>query len=200
MRRSKADAEQTRISIMDAAERVFVERGIGLTTLEQIARAAGVTRGAVYWHFSCKTDLLEAMRERYRPPQVELLEAAADSHEDPLGLLETISCDILLQFETDESRQRMFVILSNHIPFECGANWQETCNTAMFELLEQLMTRARDTGTLVETLSPCEAAVSLMIATNGLLSEWLRCGKAFPLGDLGVRLMRRHIHALRKPA
>ena len=78
MRRCKADAEQTRSSIMDAAERMFVKNGVGQTSLEQIARAAGVTRGAVYWHFKDKADLLQAMYERNKPPQVELLRMAAN--------------------------------------------------------------------------------------------------------------------------
>ena len=46
MRRSKADAEQTRLEILNAAEILFSKHGIARTTLEQIARAAGVTRGA----------------------------------------------------------------------------------------------------------------------------------------------------------
>ena len=49
-----------------------------------------------------------------------------------------------------------------------------------------------------DSLTPHEAAVSLMIMSNGLLSEWLRSGKAFGLTDLGMRLVRRHLETLRK--
>ena len=51
MRRTKEQAEQTRVAILEAAERLFLEKGVAQCSLEQIARAAGVTRGAVYWHF-----------------------------------------------------------------------------------------------------------------------------------------------------
>jgi len=47
VRRTKEEAEQTRDQILDAAEILFFERGVAHTSLEQIARAAGVTRGAV---------------------------------------------------------------------------------------------------------------------------------------------------------
>lgn len=198
MRRCKADAEQTRSSIMDAAERMFVKNGVGQTSLEQIARAAGVTRGAVYWHFKDKADLLQAMYERNKPPQVELLRMAAPCSDDPLTLLETTNAEILSLIESDEGRQRMFALLCNHIPVEGNAHRQEAMNTAMYQLLLQLMERARETDTLTDSLTPHEAAVSLMIMTNGLLSEWLRSGKAFGLTDLGMRLVRRHLETLRK--
>ena len=48
MRRTKEDAQQTRESLLDAAECLFAERGVSRTSLQDIAKAAGVTRGAVY--------------------------------------------------------------------------------------------------------------------------------------------------------
>ena len=56
MRRSKAEAEATRESLLTAAEQLFAEQGIGSTRLSDVASAAGVTRGAIYWHFKNKDD------------------------------------------------------------------------------------------------------------------------------------------------
>ena len=50
-RRTRDEALETRNTILDTAERVFSERGVSHTTLADIAAAAGVTRGAIYWHF-----------------------------------------------------------------------------------------------------------------------------------------------------
>ena len=61
VRRTKEDAMATRDSILDAAELLFAERGVSSTTLQHIATAAGVTRGAIYWHFKNKQALLTAM-------------------------------------------------------------------------------------------------------------------------------------------
>ena len=63
-RRTKDEAEKTRNAILDAAEHVFNEHGVARTSLEEIARAANVTRGAVYWHFKDKIALCEAMLQR----------------------------------------------------------------------------------------------------------------------------------------
>ncbi|WP_165679178.1 TetR family transcriptional regulator, partial [Metapseudomonas otitidis] len=61
MRRTKEEAEKTRADILAAAELLFLENGVAHTSLEQIARAAGVTRGAVYWHFQNKAHLFHEM-------------------------------------------------------------------------------------------------------------------------------------------
>lgn len=199
MRRSKADAEQTRATILDAAERVFCERGVAQATLEQVARAAGVTRGAFYWHFKDKEDVLTALHDRFKPPQVALIEAAAESgHQDPMSLLETTGVEFLGLFEADESRQRMFTILSSAVSTSSAAARHRASNAEMFHLLLRMTQRARELGVLAEDLSPEEAAVSLMVQVNGLMSEWLRSGKAFGLQDVGGRLLRRHMASLRR--
>ena len=49
---------RTRQRLLDEAQRLFRERGYAATSLEQIAEAAEVTKGAIYGHFSSKEDLL----------------------------------------------------------------------------------------------------------------------------------------------
>jgi TetR/AcrR family acrAB operon transcriptional repressor len=77
-RRTKAEAAATREALIDAAEEMFMAHGVARTTLEQIARHAGMTRGAVYWHFKNKADLFRAMLERVRMPFDELVQEIDD--------------------------------------------------------------------------------------------------------------------------
>ncbi|MCC7151144.1 MAG: TetR family transcriptional regulator, partial [Rubrivivax sp.] len=67
-RRTKQAAQVTRESLLDAAERVFQQRGVSRTALSDIAQAAGVTRGALYWHFKDKAALVNAMMDRVTLP------------------------------------------------------------------------------------------------------------------------------------
>jgi TetR/AcrR family acrAB operon transcriptional repressor len=62
-RRTKEEAQATRSHILDTAELVFEQRGVSGTSLHEIAKAAGVTRGAIYWHFADKQALVAAIRE-----------------------------------------------------------------------------------------------------------------------------------------
>ena len=77
-RRTREEALETRNRILDAAERVFNEHGVSRTSLASIASAAGVTRGAVYWHFRDKTDLFDAMMQRVVLPLETMLNRSAD--------------------------------------------------------------------------------------------------------------------------
>ncbi|MDG5483931.1 TetR/AcrR family transcriptional regulator [Mycolicibacterium gadium] len=57
--------EHTRSLLLDAAEEVFAEKGFTPASLDDIARAAGYTKGAIYKHFATKEDLFLAVSDRY---------------------------------------------------------------------------------------------------------------------------------------
>ncbi|RRD57824.1 TetR family transcriptional regulator [Comamonadaceae bacterium OH2545_COT-014] len=89
-RRTKEDALATRAALLDAAECAFQQKGVARTSLADIAQQAGMTRGAIYWHFKDKTDLFTAMMERVTLPLHARLEAVAqagDGAGDAVALL-----------------------------------------------------------------------------------------------------------------
>ena len=62
-RRTKEEAEQTRTAVLNSALDLFYEKGYSRTTFDEIAKRINLTKGAVYWHFRNKADLLaELMR------------------------------------------------------------------------------------------------------------------------------------------
>jgi len=198
MRRSKQDAEQTRIAILDAAEKMFCSQGVAAATLEKISREAGVTRGALYWHFKDKLDLLRALHERsLTPEEVLIRNAAAQGHDDPLGLLERAAIDMLLSFEQDERQQRMFVIMNSHAVEDEAAAWQRGVNADLFRTLVTLADQAKALGKLVPDLSPEEAAIMMIATMGGLLNEWLRTGRTFGLSNVGIKLLARQMAFIR---
>jgi TetR/AcrR family acrAB operon transcriptional repressor len=200
MRRAKEDAEQTRVAILDSAERLFAEKGIAATTLEAISRAAGVTRGAFYWHFKDKAELLDALFARRELPQQEVLARAADGgHADPLGLLETSGHEVLAIFEADEGQQRLFRILSNHGEDSEVAGRIEAHTREVLDLLRRVAEAAGRGGGLNPAFTPEEVAVLMLVTMNGLLSEWLRSSRAFPLTALGFKVLSAQISLLRLP-
>ncbi len=76
VRRTKEESLETRRAIIDAARDVFVAHGVTQTSLEQIAEAAGVTRGAIYWHFADKAELFYAMRDQVKIPLIDRSDVA----------------------------------------------------------------------------------------------------------------------------
>lgn len=198
MRRRKEDAEQTLHAIMDAAEEMFCTQGVAAATLEKIARQAGVTRGAVYWYFKDKTDLLRALRERSLTPQHILIRTAAEQgHDDPLGLLQDAAEAMLTAFEQDLQQQRMFMILQSRMPDAEGTAWLNEVNAEMYGALTALFRQAAEKGMLAKPFSPEEAATLLMASVSGLLNEWLRSGQRFSLVDLGTRYLAQQMVSFR---
>lgn len=112
VRRTKEEAQRTRDRILDAAEQVFYDKGVSRTSLADIAAQAGVTRGAIYWHFENKGDLFTAMFDRVLLPLDELGAPPADTaSDDPLARLGTVLKWCLQAASSDPRRRRVFDIL-----------------------------------------------------------------------------------------
>jgi AcrR family transcriptional regulator len=79
----------TTSAVVAAARRLFAERGWAATSMEQVAREAGVTKGALYHHYQDKTALLAAVYEDQECRSVEhlLARSAAVDPRDPLEAL-----------------------------------------------------------------------------------------------------------------
>ena len=99
-RKTKEETEVTRRRILDVALDVFAEKGYSRTSLQEIADRAGYTRGAVYWHFKNKADLLAALGEDVEGESFDAMEELQrlTSRQD----LNRVLCDYLRRLETDE--------------------------------------------------------------------------------------------------
>lgn len=117
MRRTKEEAEQTRREIMSAALNVFDQRGIARTTMEHIAEAAGVTRGAIYWHFSDKQALVKAVRDDVSLPLVDRADFTLLSgrETEPLERIERFLLDIIDAVDKDSRTRLVCSVMS----FKC---------------------------------------------------------------------------------
>lgn len=109
-RRTKEDALATRSALLDAAERVFQQRGVSRTSLADIAQAAGVTRGALYWHFKDKAALFNAMMDRVTLPLGAELEGVLQAPGDPLAALCQVLERALHQIVHDAQTRRVLRI------------------------------------------------------------------------------------------
>jgi AcrR family transcriptional regulator len=97
---------RTRQLVLEAAERLFLANGFGATSLEDIAREAGFSKGAVYSNFAGKTDLFFAIVEGQFEDLSAQLRAAVTAEEDPLAQLAAVGTwyQRFLQVEAGWSR------------------------------------------------------------------------------------------------
>ncbi|GIK95846.1 MAG: TetR family transcriptional regulator [Alphaproteobacteria bacterium] len=203
-RKTKAEAEQTRCSILDAAEQLFYEQGVARTTLEEIAQTAGVTRGAIYWHFRDKDDLFEAMQARAALPQEDVFDAlASDEGGDPLLGLREACKEAIRQTAADERRRRVYTILLLRCEYvgEMKATEERRRRNAerMIGRLESIFAKAARNGTLSVVWSPKLAALTLHGLLVGLFVNWLEDPSKSDFATLGPDCVDALFASLREP-
>ncbi|TMP36472.1 TetR family transcriptional regulator [Pseudoalteromonas rubra] len=114
-RRTKEEAEQTRLALIKSALQLFSEKGVAHTTLMDISKAAGVTKGAFYWHFKNKLEVLEAITQEYALP---LDEAAQQKLETMTPSTANLIEAITFYFETLEQSEAL-IAFQEVILFKC---------------------------------------------------------------------------------
>jgi TetR/AcrR family acrAB operon transcriptional repressor len=202
VRKTKAEAEQTRQEIIDAARCVFHECGVSRTSLEKVARVAGVTRGAVYWHFENKASLFYAMREDSNR-ELEQARATLISTDftNPLDAIEQSMLEFFAVLENTPTVRQTFEIMSLRCEYvdEFAPVLLEV-NKPCLDFLVRLKTvyqRAADSGFLRPQLDPEAMAYDTFSFTSGLFNNWLADAASDDL-RLQVRSMIRTHMALRR--
>ena len=204
-RKTKEEALETRQAILDAAEQVFYERGVSQTTLADIAAAAGVTRGAIYWHFANKRDVYEALIRRLVDPiEARLTETLARDDGNPIDGLRAMALFVIDRVAHDPRHSRMMaiswhkceyvgemaVIRDTHI--ECGARY--------LTLGEDCFRKAIERGYFPREVDPHVASLGMMVIVDGLIATWTLYDDLFPLADYATRIMDAYLAGLRSPA
>jgi AcrR family transcriptional regulator len=109
VRRTAAEAEQTRQAIVKAARDAFAKHGFAAASTTAIATAAGVTRGALYHHFAEKTDLFRAVFVEIEHELNETVVGAALAETDSLSAF-VAGCGAVLDFAARPDYQRIVVV------------------------------------------------------------------------------------------
>ncbi|MFF0115364.1 TetR/AcrR family transcriptional regulator [Streptomyces prasinus] len=101
--------EQTRQALVRESRRLFSTVGYGSVGLSEIVHAAGVTKGALYHHFSSKADLFRAVLEQVQQEVAERIAETADAREDTWEQLVS-GCRAFLTVSTDPTIQRIMLV------------------------------------------------------------------------------------------
>ena len=202
-RRTKQDSSETRRAIIAAAREVFYHNGVARTSLEQVAEKAGVTRGAIYWHFRNKTDLFYAMRDEVELPLLDRCdgELATSEGADPLACVAHFIEMVIRTLTDDAATRRTFEIMSSKCEYvdEFARDLENaSCRHAEFRSrLLTLYTRARRNGSLRTDLQPGVAASQTMIFLTGLIKIWLFDEDGKLVRKQAGKLIRSHMDGQR---
>lgn len=193
VRKTKEEALETRQRILDTAECIFHHKGVAHTSLHDIAEAAGVTRGAIYWHFKNKTDMIDAMLQQAVLPMEEAFRLQEqDVQLDPIEQLRSCNAIALRSLRDDERIRRIVEILF----FKCEyvdetADMQRrhiSSRALSLQRMEKWLRSAIEVKLLPAEVNAAQQAICMHALTDGLLLNWLLVPNSFDLVEFGTQM------------
>ncbi|MFL4557783.1 multidrug efflux transporter transcriptional repressor AcrR [Yersinia kristensenii] len=185
-RKTKQQAEETRQHILDAAVREFSAHGVSGTSLTDIAVAAGVTRGAIYWHFKNKVDLFNEVWELSESNVDKLeLEYQAKYPDNPLRILREILIHVLVSTSEDCRRRALMEIVFHKCEFvgemTSFHDARKVLDLASYERIESVLQGCIDANQLSVNLDTRRAAIIMRAYITGLMENWLFMPESFDI-------------------
>jgi TetR/AcrR family transcriptional regulator, acrAB operon repressor len=210
VRKTKEEALETRNQLLDAAEDVFYREGYARTTLDAVAEAARMTRGAIYWHFKNKSDLFNAMCDRVRLPMEEITKTAFDEGiDDPLSDMRKNWVFFFKECENNPHLRKVMDILIKKTEFVDPTDPMYIRQHEAFlqgrDYITRWLSLAVESGQLSQDLNIHLAAIFLQSNVEGILLNWLITPDHFSLASEAERLVDacidtvRNASTLRKP-
>lgn len=210
-RNTKQQAQKTRNHILDAAIKRFSEHGVAKTSLADIAADAGVTRGAIYWHFKNKTDLLNEIWAQSESGLTALeIEYQSKYPGDPLSVMRAMLRYMFEATVTDPRRRALMEIIYHKCEFVGEMTtlqlMQQNLYLECYEKIEEVLAECIDAKQLPESLDTRRAAVVMRGYVSGIMENWLFMPESFDLATDASQLvetlldMLTHSTTLRKSA
>ena len=206
MRKTKTEAQKTHQHLLDAADaalEVFWRDGVTRASLQAIAQEAGVTRGALYWHFKNKEDLFETLFEQQ---YADFFAAFNDQTlRDNQDVWTHLQHNLTTMFETLATRE------SKH-KF-CNVMFSKCEQTAGNETITELACRyhrlfqkqiayalqlSREQGRLPENTDIELAAIYLESSLVGLIKIWIDEPERFDLIAKSKRVIAANMRVLQQ--
>jgi len=209
MRRTKEEAEVTREKLLDAALKVFSEKGYATTTLDDIAKEAGVTRGAIYWHFKGgKVDVFNSiLTERYGRVNA-LIGRVISEPGRPLEVLERLLVSLmeLIVDDSDFRAVQSMIMFKTEVSDELTGGMREKSESFDWSVrfVADLIRKGKAAGEVRADVDQEVAAIAAAGLLNGVIMMWLvnesvSSSKQFPLKKYARPLVRTFIDGLAIP-
>ncbi|MEO8023585.1 TetR family transcriptional regulator [Polaromonas sp.] len=202
VRRTKEEALATRHKLLDAAEQLFQAQGVSRTSLQDIARRAGVTRGAVYWHFKDKADLFNAMMDRVILPLEESFQGrlGQQAETDPLARIYSGVMDALIRIAGDPQARRVFEVATHKVEYvdelQALRLRHLKSRSDFLAQVEHGLQAAAERHSVALAIPAATAAQGMHAIIDGLIQSWLLESTAFDLVALGRDVLDVYLRGL----
>jgi TetR/AcrR family transcriptional regulator, acrAB operon repressor len=171
MRKTKEDALVTKKQIIEASVKLFLQKGFSVTKLEEIAQQAKVTRGAIYWHFKDKLDIVNELIENEHQNLKLLLEKLFNENIPPFSKIEKVITEVVNNFFDNKSFQDFIELTWFKIEYSQLSLLRISkaeLTDYFIENFNRVVVEAQSTGTIKKDVNASDIAVTIVNMINGM--------------------------------
>jgi TetR/AcrR family acrAB operon transcriptional repressor len=185
VKRTKEEAAVTRATVLKAALSVFSKKGYAAATLDDVAKTAKVTRGAIYWHFKGKADLYNTLVEEMSARGASVVEQAVAEGGTLIDILRRVFISQCVLIEEDKEAQAVMELALFKTgldpDLQAGRRKQIEAGNALIAGIADAMKMGISQGILRDDMDPTDMARAFIAFENGAIQQWLASPKSFSL-------------------
>ena len=170
VRRTRAEMEETRATLLATARQFFAEHGYAATAMDDLTARAGLTRGALYHHFGDKKGLLAAVVDQIDAEMDQRLQMISDRSEDPWEGFRR-RCHAYLEMALEPEIQRIVLRDARSVLGGASPESQRHCVESMQRLIERLIQQ----GVVAD--ADAQALASLIYGSLAEAAFWIAEGE-----------------------
>ncbi|MCI0531530.1 MAG: TetR/AcrR family transcriptional regulator [candidate division Zixibacteria bacterium] len=171
--RKEREKIQRKEDILDAAEKVFFEKGLGLATMDEIAEKAELSKGTLYLYYKSKEDLYMAIICRGHEILLKMFEEAAATGEPTTKLFQNIGEAYYTFYKRHHDYFRMFSFSENtQLHSQVSEEMRSACaesGQCIGDLVVGVIKKGQEDGTFRPEVNPREMAVIFWANSWGVM-------------------------------
>lgn len=173
--RKEREKEHRREEILDAAQRVFFERGLAVATMDEIAETAELSKGTLYLYYKSKEDLYLAVMMRGMELLYEMISQVLRTEESvPKMMIRLANAYIDYFYQHRDYFRMMHYLQTPQFHKQVSDEMKLSCNTLnqrIWDLVTNLLKHGIEEGTLRKDLDPVEVSIILWSSATSLMSR-----------------------------
>jgi len=190
-------SDATKKKLFDAAMELIGDRGFADASVDEIVDRAGVAKGTVYYHFSGKAELVEALiQDRLRPLAEQFRQAAEANADDPRAAIEAL---VRAELEFLSGNSSFSKLLLTELWREDRV-WRGTLMLLRSELLtvmRDVIVKGIESGDFRDDIDPDFGASALFGMTATVALDWLAFEPHKPLDEVLAQIAKVAFNAIR---
>ena len=190
--RKEREKEARREDIINAAQKIFFEKGLAVATMDEIAEAAELSKGTLYLYYKSKEDLYLAVAMRGSELLFQMFDQATSTNEPTIRRIMNLGETYYEYFKQHRNFFRMYYFFENsQFHKQVSQDMLNQClitDQKIWGVVIGLLRRAINEGLLKEDLNPTQAAVILWSSANALMRQMDREGSSYWTESMGIDL------------